>query len=364
MGVARLEGGHRDNTKAGFLPEIHRLRGVAILMIVAAHCYQCFSWATHPAAEALFKDTFDNSSLIFIFVTGFLFQHTEEQRFAFGGYLVRKLRNVLVPFVIALTPAIAYALFRSRAEFAGGPLWESSLPARALYFAIYPGQTMDYALWFIPVIAIYYISAPLLRALDRRQVYWLLALLLPVSLLMHRPTYNEGHNLSLALYFLSSFVLGMWFSRYWADAAAWLDRHIVALSILFAVVFIGHLLLSDHHGKSTTAAPFETQGTEGLIDWVYVQKLLMVMVLLAVLHSLRDRSAKLLDFIAGASFTIFFYHLYFIYAVRWTMQFAPTEFRLDYFGALFALSIGAPCAIVYAARRLFPGWSRTLVGAS
>lgn len=41
-------------------------------MIVAAHCYQFFSWVNHPFAEAIFKDVFDNSPLIFILVAGFL----------------------------------------------------------------------------------------------------------------------------------------------------------------------------------------------------------------------------------------------------------------------------------------------------
>jgi peptidoglycan/LPS O-acetylase OafA/YrhL len=350
--------------KPAFLAEVHRLRAVAIMMIVAAHCYQAFTWNSHPATDALFKDAFDNSSLIFIFVAGFLFQRTEAHRFRYLAYLLRKFRNVIAPFLIALTPAVAYALLRGTTALAVEPPWGSSVPAKLLLYAVYPGQTMNYALWFIPMIAIYYLASPALHQLDRRRWHWLLGLLVPLSVLLHRPSYSYGHNLSLAAYFLSAFVLGMAFSCHWGAVLGWLERFRWPLWMLFATVFIGHLVLSDHHGKSTTIEPFETQGTDGLIDWVYAQKMLMVVVLVDVSHSFRERSARVLDFIADASFTIFFYHLYFIYVARWFVHFAPVEFRPDYFLALFALSIAGPCAIALVVRTILPRWSRMLVGAN
>ena len=180
---------------------------------------------------------------------------------------------------------------------------------------------------------------------------------------MHRPTYSQEHNLSLALYFLSAYMFGMFCSRYRELVFVLLDRHLVPLTVVFAVVFIGHLLLSGHHGKSQTHEPFETQGGDGLIDWLYLQKLLMTMVLLGFFRRFRNRSAAAMDYLAGASFTIFFYHLYVVYVVKWSMQFAAPEFRLDYLLLLFALAIGVPCLIAFSARKLFPLWSRQLVGA-
>ena len=180
---------------------------------------------------------------------------------------------------------------------------------------------------------------------------------------MHRPTYSQGHNLSLAFYFLSAYMFGMFCSRYRELVFAWLDRNLAPVTIVFAVVLIGHLLLSDHHGKSQTHEPFETQGGDGLIDWMYLQKLLMTMVLLGFFRRFRNRSARVLDYLAGASFTIFFYHLYVVYVIRWFIRFRVLEFRSDYLLLLFALAIGVPCLIAFGARKLFPRWSRQLVGA-
>ena len=351
------------NKKSVRLPEIHRLRGVAILMIVAAHCYQFFSWANKPVAEAIFKDVFDNSSLIFVFVAGFLFQYTEEHRFSYSSFFFRKIKNIFLPYIIALVPAIVYVLLRGSETFSDVPFRDFSTSAKILYMLVYPGVTVNAALWFIPVIAIYYLASPLLRTIDQRQWYWLIFALLPLSLLMHRPTYSQGHNLSLALYFLSAYMFGMFCSRYREQVFAWLDVHLVALTIVFAVVFIGHLLLSDHHGKSQTHEPFETQGGDGLIDWIYLQKFLMTAVLLGFFRSFRNQSAKTLDYLASASFTIFFYHLYALYVVKWGAHFTKPEFRPDYLLLLFTLAIGVPCLIALGARKLFPLWSRQLVGA-
>ena len=345
------------------LQEIHRLRGVAILMIVAAHCYQFFGWTSHPFAEAIFKDVFDNSSVIFIFIAGFLFQYLEEPRFSAPNYFLRKAKTVFLPYIIALLPALVYAMLRGSRAFVQLPLRDFSASAQILYQIVYPGVTINYALWFIPVIAVYYLGAPLLRAIDQGQRYWIITVLLSLSLLMHRPTYSHGHNLSLAIYFMSAYVLAMFCSRYRELVFTWLDRNLLPLTFVFSVVFIGHLLLSDHHGKSQTTEPFETQGGDGLIDWMYLQKLLMTMVLLGLMRKFRDRPARVLDFLAGASFTIFFYHLYVVYLVSWVTRFGVPEFRLDYLLLLFVLAVGIPCLITFGVRRLTPQWSRSLVGA-
>ena len=73
------------------------------------------------------------------------------------------------------------------------------------------------------------------------------------------------------------------------------------------------------------------------IDWKYWQEMLMAVVSLGVLHYSRDRSAKILYYLAGVA---------------------------HYFFLLFTLVVGGPCVTVFAARKLFSGWSRALMGAS
>ena len=97
--------------KSWQVQEIHRLRGVAIVMIVAAHGYQFFGWADHPVVEAVFKDTFDNASLIFIFIAGFLFQFLEERRATLASRAQLRTRQEAsrIPGTVPTLPLDRYA---------------------------------------------------------------------------------------------------------------------------------------------------------------------------------------------------------------------------------------------------------------
>ena len=344
------------------LGDIHCFRGLAILFIVGGHCCSFFGWATHGTAEAFAKDLFDDSTLFFVFIAGFLFQATE-RRFSYANYLARKLRNVGAPYLVAIAPAIAYAVWRGTHSFDAESLHQLSIAEKIGYFILYGGSTINYALWFIPMIAVYYLASPVLIAIDRQKYgYWALLLLLPLSLLMHRPTYSHGHNLSLGLYFLSAFVLGMCCSRFRVPVFGLLDRHLGFVVLIGAAIFAGHFLASDHHGKYTTDEPFDYQHHTGLIDWVFLQKMLMTFALLGLVRRFRQRLSGPLGVLGDNSFTIYFFHLYVIYVAHWLTHFAAIEIDPARYLLLLMAAVALPCGIAQAARVLFPRWSRSLVG--
>src|SRR5690349_6718767 len=97
---------------AAFLPHLHRLRAIAILMIVALHCTAFLSWTEHPLFNRVLRELLDNSTVLFFFISGFLFQYLSES-FSYQDYLAKKFRNVLLPYLIVATPAIAYTLLRT-----------------------------------------------------------------------------------------------------------------------------------------------------------------------------------------------------------------------------------------------------------
>ena len=347
------------------LEDIHRLRGVAILFVVATHCYSFFGWSGHPLLEAMAKDLFDDSTVIFVFISGYLFHHLETT-FAYREYLQRKLFNVWLPYLIAATPAIAYALLRGTHSFDDPELHDLPTAAKVLYLLSYGGSTMNYPLWFIPVVTLYYLAAPALHALGKasdRQLLGVLAVLLPLSLLMHRPTYSHGHNLTLALYFLSAYVMGMCCSRYREMVQGFLGKHLIVFLLLIGALYCGHLLLSDHHGKYTTNEPFEHQEAGGLIDWIFLQKMLLTLVMWELLRRMPERAGRVLHVLGGFSFTIFFFHIYVIILIEWFAHFQTVLVQPAYFVALLVVSVAIPSCIALGFKRALPRWSRSLVGA-
>ena len=344
------------------LADIHCFRGVAILFIVAGHCASFFAWNAHGHAEAFAKDLFDDATFFFVFIAGFLFQ-TTERRFSYPDYLGRKLRNVIAPYMVAITPAIVYALVRGTHSFDAESLHQLSMPEKVGYFMLYGGSTINHALWFVPVISLYYLTSPILIAIDRQKhAYLVLWVLLPVSLLMHRPSFSHGHNLSLASYFLSAYVLGMCCSRFRVPLLAWLDRHLATVVVASLVLFLGHFLGAEHHGKYTTDESFDYQHPGGLIDWIFLQKVLMTFALLGLLRRFRQGLSGPLSFLGDKSFTIYFFHLYVVYATSWLTHFAVIEIDLAPYLLLLVAATALPCGLSQAARSLFPRWSRSLVG--
>jgi hypothetical protein len=302
---------------ANFLPHIHRLRGAAILLIVAQHSLHVFDWRGHDLQYHLLLETFFNATVIFMFVAGYLFQYLAP-KFTYRTYLVSKLRNVLLPYLLLVTPAIVYVLLRGGDDAGIPDLRGHGDLYRAAWFAVYPGTLVVYALWYIPVITIYYLGSPALLALDRsRYGYWLLVPLTAISIIGHRPTYGSHHNLQLALYFASSYIFGMYLSRArpWADAL--ISRWLWLLNGAYLAVLIGRLVLEPKGGGFQVSHMFSFEN--GYVDWSFVQQMLLAVNLLGLLKLFNQTKLKTLDYLGEISFTIFFVHLYAIFLLTATV---------------------------------------------
>ena len=356
-----IDASPRTGERLPFLPDIHRMRGLSILLIVATHCMYAFQWEQHRWAEELLYDLLDDSTVIFVFIAGYLFKHGAV-RFSYGRYLGTKFRNVIAPYLLVSLPAIALELWHGGHVFDTPPLNELSLPAKVLHLYLYPGLHFDYALWFVPVVALYYLAAPLLLWLSNRpRGYSILCVLVPLSALMHRPTYSHDHNLALALYFLSAYVLGMWSCRYRERMSPLIDANLVLFAAVFVLVLCGHLLWSSHHGKYTFSEFMNFQG-QGVIDWIYLQKLLLLPVLLGLAWRFRHARLPWLDYLADVSFTVFFLHMYVIRLFEAALHWKFYEVDVVSYALLIAAAVLVPCIIASSTRRMFPGWSRSLVG--
>lgn len=342
------------------LPYIHRARAVAIVSIVAMHCVDDLDWSSSHQLHRFLVELFQGSTVVFFMISGFLFQHLSN-RFSYSGYLEKKFKNVILPYLVVSTPGILLLLTKPEFAMENPELANASWWLKGLFLYFYGGAQINHVLWFIAVVAIYYMLSPLfIYCLRHPRWFMTLLVLLPISLLAHRTTTQKYHHLQLALYFLSAYMAGMAAGLYAERVLAFVDRHMTWLVAAFLALLFGHLLLTDHVG-SYVEEIFSTHN--GVIDWIFLQKFVFFFILIGALRHLDNHRMRLVDYVATVSFAIYFLHIYVLYVyshfVHWT-QFPGT---ITHVLLLLLLALACSAGIAYACRRLFGRKSRMLIGA-
>ena len=342
--------------RAAFLPHVHRLRGLAMLMVVGAHCWPEFAWSR--AAEQRLLLLFDNVTVVFVAISGLLFHHLSG-RFEYPRYLRHRSATVLLPYAIVSIPAIAAAVFWRHREDVWPWLYQLPKWEEVLIFLL-TGKHLA-PLWFIPVMALFILAAPAILWIERRG--WLPVVLPPLlvfALMMGRDWLDGPFNiLGKAVFFLPVYLAGMAWSRNRAEAERWAAAHWPLL--LAGLTVLSWAIWSHALGW----------------DWTMLQKLTGAALLLTCLQ--RARFAAPVEAgsqrLAAWSFAVYFVHGYVITAVRigWEMLGLPRPpGAAD--GVIFppslplllidiALVVAVAMAIVAVVKRLTGRWSRYLIGA-
>jgi surface polysaccharide O-acyltransferase-like enzyme len=286
-----------------FLRYVHNFRAVAICFIVAGHVVFTLGHAAHPRMMDLLADALDYGTVLFLFIAGFLFEHLSGT-FEYRGYLRRKLRNVIAPYLVTSVPAVVYVAWFTPGD--GHSPWYRA----AVMLATGVGSP-DYAVWFIPMIALFYLAAPLLMRFVRHpRLYWLIVPLLVFSALAHRPP--ELWTPVIAVYFLPVYLLGMWVSHARERIEPVVRRWWPALLAAFAAAVVVRWLWSPWHGGEYAHGLFT--GEFGLVDWMLLMKVLFCFALMGIMLRADRVIGDRLSFLGTASFTVFFLHCYLLLA--------------------------------------------------
>ncbi len=343
------------------LKYIHRMRALAIVSVVAVHANDQLEWSQSPSLQRFMENLLQGSTVLFFMIAGFLFHHLS-QRFEFGDYLLRKVKNVIVPFLIISAPGIALllnqpAFLASHPEMTDQPTW-----VRVAFLVGYAGAQINYPLWFVPVMASLFVLAPLFMALLRQPRLFdgALVLMLAVSLLAHRADVSKYHHLELVMYYIGPYMLGMWASRQREDVHRFVDRQLGLIALVFLALLLGFTFFTDYRGSYVKTA-FSQE--KGLLDWVLLQKLVLFFLLVGLTRRWEKKSLPRLDFLAEASFPIFFLHMYVILAAyHLTNWWIPAGSVLSLIGTT-AGALGGSMLIVMMSRLTLRSHSRWVLGA-
>ncbi|MCQ9377368.1 acyltransferase [Methyloversatilis sp. XJ19-49] len=340
--------------RGGFLQPIHQFRAIAIVLIVGAHVLPVVEWKSH-LAERLVAGFTNESSTFFMFISGFLFQHLS-QRFEYRRYLWTKFLNVILPYLLLSLPAIAMFVFVTQRSglwpgFYDMPKWQQ------IAMFVLTGKHLA-PMWFIPLMALFYLVAPLLVWADRhaRSLYWLILPLLVFSALSGRG--GQYGPISMFVYFLPVYLFGMVCARYRERVLDLTERALLPLSACALVLY----------------ALFVAEVPLGFTIQT-VLKPVMIPLILWALFRWGGRFGTKLDYLAEISFGIFFVHAYFIAAARLVLAgksdtpgtVISHEVLLQgdlfmFVVAMFVVILGS-MAFIRLAQHLFGRHSRMLVGA-
>ena len=91
--------------KSKFLNYINIFRGLAILLIIMGHTMQ-FGEAD-SLAHIINCEIVCGGTALFIFISGFLFQHLSA-KFEYKNYLSKKWTNVILPYLFCAIPGLIF----------------------------------------------------------------------------------------------------------------------------------------------------------------------------------------------------------------------------------------------------------------
>jgi surface polysaccharide O-acyltransferase-like enzyme len=346
-----------------FLPFVHSFRALAILSVVATHVDGYTTWPDEDALlrRLIFAFTL-NGSLLFVFIAGFLFHHSANS-FRYPRYLRTKFARVLLPYLIMSVPTLIYHHVVHLGIFAPGHEAPWGSTALAVLRALLTAEHMPIPYWFIPMVVFLYLGAPLFLALDRRPWFpLLLPWLLGMAMLCHRP-YEVTHVLHALLYFLPCYLAGIFVSHHRERVFAVVDRWLPALLAACLGAIAVDVLVRGRGGTLYGHYPFDMR--HGIVDIDLPIKLVGSLVLLALLRRCGPRLHAHLNYLAGASFGVFFLHkqvMTLLTLVARRLGYDGLPPGLVPFLVLVTLTTGLSLALVWLCRRLLGAHSVHVIG--
>lgn len=350
-----------------YLTYIHNLRGLAILFVVIVHARALTpEWLSHPEVNKFFDTFFDpsegNGTVLFLFIGGFLFQHITHKDFDFPKYIEQKFKVIILPYLIISVPLI---IIRINTNFESLSLPDDFDDRSVLYqffHYLITGSHMP-PFWFIATIVLFYLTAPLLHALDTPKFYnYVFPFVFLVCLFTYRPDHN-ANPLMAYVHYIPIYILGMW--------ASFNKEKILMYSSDLLYILIGVYLaitILDLSGFITLSRDisFENVLYDGVLAFnIYIFKaVVLCFMLMLLLYQVRDKQMTVLEVLGNYSFGIFFVHYVFISISRkvYEAMGITIDFSVPAYLAYFAFVLLSSVITVYFIKKLAGSRSRYFIG--
>jgi probable poly-beta-1,6-N-acetyl-D-glucosamine export protein len=304
-----------DRQKKHFINHLHAFRGIAILLIVAAHAWSLAIFWTGQLDSiglkwlfALTETLFHGSTILFAIISGILFSQVLHSQ-SWKRFYRSKVVNVILPYSLLSLLLTLYHLPAASVTFNldFGLIFGHQLANNLLYGK----ASIQY--WYIPVLVVLFILTPSLSYLAARRKYLAIVLMIALCpLVITRSPFPDFLKPQTLGYFVGAYALGLLTGQYYAQLQTWLARHSSACSVAFTAIsmalFLGYL--NDYQASSWFSL------RESMF---YAQKVLLTGLVLLWLKR-REHQARIgesvldkgLTILGDYAFAIYFLHLLFM----------------------------------------------------
>jgi Acyl-CoA synthetases (AMP-forming)/AMP-acid ligases II len=284
---------------------INYFRAIAIFSIVLAHT-NMIAWTIDNKFEKILMSFNRDNTILFFFISGFIFYHFSENKFKYLNFIKGKIRNLVIPYLVLSISIliIQYFLNGSKLLFNG---YEINSVKSVLLALITGTALIPY--WFVPFMFIMFLMSPLFIRFTKLQTgirNILLLLLLVFALFIHRPS-NLWNPLQNLIHYTPVYLLGIISSKYKADIYNFLKNK--SLLLLIFVIGFSILQVFINGSSDNESILFVYNG----IDFQLIQKIFMCYFLMIFLHKYEDIKSPILNLLASTSFAVYFLHFWFIY---------------------------------------------------
>lgn len=340
-------------------------RAIAIIFIVAGHCYGF--WQRDTVTELTISNLITGGTSLFVFISGFFFHYVFYKKFNYLKFMQKKIQNVFVPYLI-LSLSLILVAFISTTNFPGYErffnhkviTWTDHLELTFFYLFI-KGAFAAY--WYIPFIMLVFLASPLflwfIKISNRSQIV-LIAFTLILSMIIHRPEGNLFPLQSL-LYFTPVYLIGIYVSINREKFMHFLSEKTWYLLLLVISLAMYQALFYDTIGNFEKADMF----TYTVVDILILQKIAMSFFFLALLSKFENHDTPVLKKLADISFSLFFLHgivIFMLNKISYTYYLEETLNTFVYFVLYFSTVMTLSITIAYTIKWILKNRSRYVIG--
>ncbi|ANT64916.1 acyltransferase family protein [Prosthecochloris sp. CIB 2401] len=309
--------------KKPFLQSLHYFRGFAIINIMIAHVWTGPSGDTSIYAQATgIIDTmrevfFHNSTIYFIFVSGFLAEYLSATRNPLRYYR-KKFLYIILPYIIMSSLWFFWSAQNNHIPE------HDFLTASGTYLSWLTYGQAQIQYWYIPFIAIIFVISPMIFNIPHTTFKWIVAATSLLPLLGTRTATDI--TIFQFIYFLPVYLQGIYAARNYDTLLAITAQYKIGI-VLLIMASTGVLVFSNTQSLSFGVLNFSE-------SMHYIQKAGILLIVLSFFEQRsRNAQAGMLDLFASYSFALYFTHVTVSMYLVWKLLPPPTFYSLSFFNS-------------------------------